>query len=102
MTERHIETELCYHTYVDYEEGNDVEDIHYPSLFKLLTELVDRIEELEKKVNCNEKWRTGLQKVAKEVSSNLATNKDLKYIRKMVEVKLDKEEDCQIEQNENT
>ena len=54
MTERHIETELCYHTYADYEEGNDVEDIHYPSLFKLLTELIDRIEELEKKVNYNE------------------------------------------------
>lgn len=59
MTERHIETELCYYTYADSKEYNDVsaEDIHYPSLFKLLTELVDRIEKLETRLDKEEEYR---------------------------------------------
>lgn len=57
MTKRHIETELCYYTYVDSKEHNDVEDIHYPSLFKLLTELVDRIESLERRLDKEVEYR---------------------------------------------
>ena len=56
MTERHIETELCYFTYADYEEGNDVENIHYPSLIKILTELIDRVEKLEQRLDKQEEY----------------------------------------------
>ena len=57
MTERHIETELCYFTYADYEEGNDVENINYPSLIKILTELIDRVEKLEQQLDKQEEYQ---------------------------------------------
>jgi hypothetical protein len=47
MTERNFEKELSYHTYIDMEEGNDTETIDYPSLICIITELCDRIEQLE-------------------------------------------------------
>jgi hypothetical protein len=46
--ERNFEKELYYHTYMDMENGNDIETISYPSLIGLLEELCDRIELLEK------------------------------------------------------
>jgi hypothetical protein len=48
MTERNFEKELSYHTYIDMEDGNDIETICYPSLISIITELCDRIEQLEK------------------------------------------------------
>ena len=47
MTERNFEKELSYHTYIDMEDGNDTETICYPSLICIITELCDRIEQLE-------------------------------------------------------
>ena len=48
MTDRNFEKELFYHSYIDMEEGNDTETIDYPSLIHIITELCDRIEQLEK------------------------------------------------------
>jgi hypothetical protein len=48
MTERNLEKELQYFIYNDPEYGEDIENIHYPSLFGLLEELLDRVEQLEK------------------------------------------------------
>jgi hypothetical protein len=48
MTERNFEKELSYSTYIDMEYGNDTETIDYPSLIHIITELCDRIEQLEK------------------------------------------------------
>jgi heme oxygenase len=49
MTERrNLEKELQYFTYTDMERGNDMENIHYPALFGLLEELLERVEQLEK------------------------------------------------------
>jgi len=51
MTDRNFEKELSYHTYIDMEEGNDTETIDYPSLIHIITELCDRIEALEARIN---------------------------------------------------
>ena len=51
MTNRDIKRELSYSTYIDMEEGNDTETIDYPSLIHLLTEILGRIETLEKQIN---------------------------------------------------
>ena len=59
MTERNFEKELSYSRYIDMEEGNDAETIDYPSLIHIITELCDRIEKLEDKVdelNPNPRW----------------------------------------------
>jgi hypothetical protein len=48
MTERNFEKELSHHRYIDMEDGNDIETICYPSLISIITELCDRIEQLEK------------------------------------------------------
>jgi hypothetical protein len=50
MTERNFEKELLYSRYADTEDGNDTETIYYPSLISIITELCDRIEELENQV----------------------------------------------------
>jgi hypothetical protein len=47
MTNRNFEKEL-YLRYVDMEDGSDIETICYPSLICIITELCDRIEQLEK------------------------------------------------------
>ena len=47
MTDRNFEKELFYHSYMDMENGNDIETICYPSLICIITELCDRIETLE-------------------------------------------------------
>ena len=48
MTERNFEQELVHDYYYDMENGNDTETIDYDSLICIITELVDRIEQLEK------------------------------------------------------
>ena len=48
MTERNFKKELLYSTYYDMEGGNDSETIDYDCLIGIITELCDRIEQLEK------------------------------------------------------
>jgi len=48
MTNRNFEKELAHHRYIDMEDGNDTETICYSSLICIITELCDRIEQLEK------------------------------------------------------
>ena len=48
MTERNFTKELLYTYYADMENGDDVESIDYRSLIYIITELCDRIEQLEK------------------------------------------------------
>jgi hypothetical protein len=49
MTERrNLKKELQYFVYNDPEYGEDIENIHYPALFGLLEELIERVEQLEK------------------------------------------------------
>jgi heme oxygenase len=48
MGTRNLEKELQYFTYTDMERGNDITNLDYPSLIGLLTELLDRVEQLEK------------------------------------------------------
>ena len=47
MTERNFKKELLY-SYYDMENGNDTETIDYDCLIAIITELCDRIEQLEK------------------------------------------------------
>ena len=56
MTERNFEKELYYHSYMDMENGNDIETICYPSLICIITELCDRIEKLERKLEQQEEY----------------------------------------------
>ena len=48
MTERNLTQELLYTNYIDMENGDDVESIDYRSLIHILTELMSRVEKLEK------------------------------------------------------
>ena len=56
MTKRNFEKELCYSYYRDMEDGNDTETICFSSLFCVLTELCDRIEQLERKLEQQENY----------------------------------------------
>lgn len=58
MTERKIEKEIGYDYYRDMEDGrNDSETIWYPSLIGLLTEIIDRIEKIEYRLDKEEEYR---------------------------------------------
>ena len=57
MTERKIEKEISYDYYRDMEDGNPSETICYPSLICLLTEIIDRIETIEKRLDREEEYR---------------------------------------------
>jgi hypothetical protein len=48
MTERNFTKELLYSYYADMEYGRDTETIDYDALIGIITELCDRIEQLEK------------------------------------------------------
>ena len=48
MTERNLTKELLYTNYIDMENGDDIETIDYRSLIHIITELMSRIEQLEK------------------------------------------------------
>ena len=57
MTERKIEKEINYDYYRDMEDGNPSETICYSSLICLLTEIIDRIEKIEKRLDKEEEYR---------------------------------------------
>ena len=48
MTERNFTQELQHWTYNDPEFGDDIEHLDYRALIGVITELCDRIEQLEK------------------------------------------------------
>ena len=48
MSKRNLHKELYYWVYNDPEYGDDITNLDYPALIGLLTELCDRIEQLEK------------------------------------------------------
>jgi len=57
MTERrNLEKELKYFVYNDPEYGEDIENIHYPALFGLLEELIERVEQLEKELEYQKEY----------------------------------------------
>lgn len=51
MTKRDFYKELNHSIYYDMEDGNDTETICYPSLICVITELCDRIEQLEARLD---------------------------------------------------
>jgi hypothetical protein len=53
-TDRNLSKELLYSNYTDMENGGDEESIDYRSLIHLLTELMKRIEKLEKRLDQQE------------------------------------------------
>jgi len=57
MTERNFTRELCYSNYADMENGNDTETIDYRSLIHILTELMNRIEKLEQRLDKQEEYQ---------------------------------------------
>jgi hypothetical protein len=56
MTERNFTKELLYSYYNDMEGGDDVESIDYRSLIHIITELHNRIEKLERKLEQQEEY----------------------------------------------
>ena len=57
MTERNFEKELSHSVYYDMNDGNDTETICYPSLISIITELCDRIEKLEQRLDKQEEYQ---------------------------------------------
>jgi hypothetical protein len=56
MTERNFKKELLYSSYIDMEDGDDVESIDYRSLIHIITELCDRIEALERELEYQKEY----------------------------------------------
>ena len=56
MTERNFTKELLYSYYADMEGGDDIESIDYRSLIYIITELLRRIEKLERKLEKQEEY----------------------------------------------
>jgi len=61
--DRNFEKELCYSKYIDMEEGGDTETIYYPSLISIITELCDRIEKLEKRLDKQDEYQQEQQEL---------------------------------------
>ncbi len=57
MTERNLKKELQYFTYTDMEGGNDTENISYPALILILQDLVERVEQLEQRLDKEEEYQ---------------------------------------------
>ena len=57
MTDRNFKKELSHSVYYDMEDGNDTETICYPSLICIITELCDRIEQLEQRLDKQEEYQ---------------------------------------------
>ena len=55
-TDRNLSKELLYSNYIDMNEGNDEESIDYRSLIHILTELINRIEKLEKRLDQQDEY----------------------------------------------
>ena len=47
-TNRNLEKEFLYSHYIDREYGEDTETIDYPRLIRVMTEILSRVEQLEK------------------------------------------------------
>ena len=56
-TDRDFSKELWFSHDIDMENGNDMDTICYQSLFGLFTELVDRIEKLEKRLDQQDEYQ---------------------------------------------
>jgi hypothetical protein len=57
MTDRrNLEKELSYWVYNDPEYGDDVTNLDYPALIGLLTELMSRIETLERELEYQKEY----------------------------------------------
>lgn len=57
MTERrNLEKELSYWVYNDPEYGDDITNLDYPALIGLLTELMSRVETLEKELEYQKEY----------------------------------------------
>ena len=56
MTSRDLTKELQYFVYNDPEYGDDIENISYPALIGLLTELMSRIETLERELGYQKEY----------------------------------------------
>jgi hypothetical protein len=61
MSERNFTEELSYIYCPNFETGEDIESIDYPSLIRIITELHNRVEQLEKGEEPKE--MTGKQKL---------------------------------------
>jgi len=60
MTEqRNLEKELSYWVYNDQEYGDDITNLDYPALIGLLTELMSRIETLERELEYQKEYANG-------------------------------------------
>ena len=57
MTDRNFTEELLYTNYVDMENGNDTETIDYRELILIITELCDRMEQLEQRLDKQEEYQ---------------------------------------------
>lgn len=57
MTERNLTRELLYTHDIDMENGNDIDSIDYHSLIYILTELMNRIEKLEQRLDKQEEYQ---------------------------------------------
>ena len=57
MTERNFTEELLYTNYVDMENGDDIETIDYRELILIITELCDRMEKLEQRLDKQEEYQ---------------------------------------------
>ena len=57
MTERrNLEKELSYWVYNDPEYGDDITNLDYPALIGLLTELMSRVEGLERELEYQKEY----------------------------------------------
>ena len=56
MTSRDLTKELQYFVYNDPEYGDDIENISYPALIGLLTELMSRVETLERELEYQKEY----------------------------------------------
>jgi hypothetical protein len=57
MTSRDLTKELQYFVYNDPEYGEDIENIHYPALISILQDLVERVEQLEQRLDKEEEYQ---------------------------------------------
>ena len=57
MTKRNIKKEINHSYYRDMEDGNSTETICYPSLICILEELIDRVEQLERRLDKEEEYQ---------------------------------------------
>jgi hypothetical protein len=57
MTNRDFGKELCFSHNIDMENGDDNDTIDYPSLIHIITELCDRIEKLEARLDQQENYQ---------------------------------------------